>query len=89
VLRGFFSSNGQRDDVKGGASDVALKRVLRQYLKDQDVESDGTVRYVVASVDLNGDGVKEVIVHVMCRAYAGLAVARRWFLPPQGRHTES
>jgi hypothetical protein len=66
-----FPCNGQRDDVKGGASDVALKTVLRQYLKDQDVESDGTVRYLVASVDLNSDGVNEVIVHVMCQRLCG------------------
>jgi hypothetical protein len=62
---------GQRDDVKVGPRDVALKTVLRQYLKEHDVESDGTVRYVVASVDLNGDGVKELIVHVMCQSLCG------------------
>src|SRR5437867_13258364 len=65
---------GQRDDVKGGPRDVALKTVLRQYLKDQDVESDGTVRYVVAFVDLNGDGVKEVMVHVTCQSLCGSGV---------------
>src|SRR5882672_6464822 len=79
-----FPYYGQRDDAKRGASDVALKAVLRQYLKDQGVESDSTVRYVVASVDLNGDGVKEVIVHLMCQSLCGTGGCRTLVLAPAG-----
>jgi hypothetical protein len=67
----WIPCHGQAHDHKHSASDMALKTVLKQYLKDQDVENDGTVRYVPAFVDLNDDGVKEVIVHVMCQSLCG------------------
>jgi hypothetical protein len=66
-----FPCHAQRDDPNHGAGDAALRKVLRQYVKDQDVEHENTVRYVAAFVDLNDDGVKEVIVHVMCQSLCG------------------
>jgi hypothetical protein len=74
VLAGLLLAlrcQGQTKEPKGVASDAALKTVLRQYLNDQDVENGGTVRYIAAFDDLNDDGMKEVIVHVMCQSLCG------------------
>lgn len=70
-LQTAFPCQGQTHGLEHRASDAALKTVLRQYLKDQDVEDRNSVRYIPAFVDLNDDGVKEVIVHVMCRSLCG------------------
>ena len=71
---GLLSSvpcQGQTRDPQHSTKDVAVKTVLKQYLKDQGVENDATVRYISAFVDLNDDGVEEVIVHVMCQSLCG------------------
>jgi hypothetical protein len=62
---------GQTNNSKDSASDAALKTILKSYLRDQDVEDNAPVRYVAAFVDLNDDGVKEVIVHVTCQSLCG------------------
>jgi len=65
------SGHGQTPQREHRASDAALKAVLKQYLKDQDVEDDGTARYIPAFVDLNGDGAEEVIVHIVSQSLCG------------------
>ena len=40
----------------------------KQYLKGQDVLDDGSARYMASFVDLNDDGQKEVIVHVISQS---------------------
>lgn len=55
----------------GSASNAALNDVLKQYLKEQDVEDDGSARYIASFVDLNDDGKKEVIVHVISQSLCG------------------
>jgi hypothetical protein len=40
-------------------------------LKDQGVEGDNTVRYIAAFVDLSGDGIKELIIHVTGQGSCG------------------
>jgi hypothetical protein len=50
---------------------AALKEVLKRYLKQQDVENEGSTRYIASFVDLNDDGKKEVIVHVIAQSLCG------------------
>jgi dihydrofolate reductase len=45
------SRYAERNDPNHGAGDAALKKVLWQYVRDQDVEHENTVRYVAAFVD--------------------------------------
>jgi hypothetical protein len=66
-----YPCKGQAGDLQHGANNPAMKAVLRQYLKDHDVENDIPVRYVTAFVDLNDDGVKEVIVHLISQSVCG------------------
>ena len=49
----------------------ALKEVIKRYLKEQDVESDSSTRYIASFIDLNDDGKKEVIVHVIAQGLCG------------------
>ena len=65
------SGHGQTQQREHRASDGALKAVLKQYLKDQGAEDDGTARYIPAFVDLNNDGTDEVIVHVLAQSLCG------------------
>jgi hypothetical protein len=53
------------------AIDTELKAVFKQYVKDNDGEDDGTLRYIPAFVDLNGDGADEVIVHLIAQSLCG------------------
>jgi hypothetical protein len=74
VIAGLLTASsgyGQTHQREHPASDAALKVFLKQYLKDQDVEDDGTARYIPAFVDLNDDGTDEVIVHVIGQSLCG------------------
>jgi len=64
-------------------TDAALKNVLRQYLRDQDVENDSSVRYIAAFVDLNDDGKKEIIVHVISQSLCGTGGCPTLVLAPE------
>lgn len=77
-----FPCQGQTHHVEHGVRDNALKAVLQQYLKDQDVENDGTVRYVPAFVDLNDDGAEEVIVHIISPSLCGTGGCPTFVLVP-------
>lgn len=64
-------------------SDTTLKNFLKQYLKDQGVENDNSARYMYSFVDLNDDGKKEVIVHVMSQSVCGTGGCPTLVLAPQ------
>lgn len=48
-----------------------MRSALKKYLKEEDVADDSMVRYVAAFIDLNDDGVKEVIVHIFAQNLCG------------------
>jgi len=56
--------------------------VPKQYLKGQDVLDDGSARYMASFVDLNDDGKKEVIVHVISESLCGTESCPRLVLVP-------
>jgi hypothetical protein len=64
-------------------SDTTLKNFLKQYLKDQGVENDSSARYMSSFVDLNDDGKKEVIVHVISQSVCGTGGCPTLVLAPQ------
>ena len=51
--------------------ETSLRTYLQSYLRTNNSDYDKTTRYVAASVDLNGDGVPEVIVYVSSKAWCG------------------
>jgi len=64
-------------------SDASLKNFLKHYLKDQGVENDSSARYMSSFVDLNDDGKKEVIVHVISQSVCGTGGCPTLVLAPQ------
>ncbi len=71
--------------VSAGAdasAEDSLKRFLQGYFGGR--FEDRTTRYAAAFVDLNGDGVKEVIVHVTGRAWCGSGGCNTYVLAPKG-----
>lgn len=60
-----------------------LKEVLKQYLKEQDAENDGSTRYIASFVDLNDDGKKEVVVYVIAQSLCGTGGCPTLVLIPQ------
>src|ERR1043166_9819232 len=64
-------------------TNAALKEALKQYLRQQDVENDGSTRYIASFVDLDDDGKKEVIVHVIAPSLCGTGGCPTLVLVPQ------
>lgn len=54
-----------------GQKQASLQHFLREYLQEHDLKQDPTTRYFSAFVDLNNDGVKEVIVFIMGQTICG------------------
>lgn len=71
VLLLVFPCQGQKRDSHYLATNAALKTLLKQYLKNQNAEDYGPVRYIPVFVDLNDDGVNEIILHVMSQGLCG------------------
>jgi hypothetical protein len=64
-------SQAQTDQSSQTTTNAALTKVLKQYLKEQEVENDGSTRYMASFIDLNDDGKKEVIVHIIAQSLCG------------------
>jgi hypothetical protein len=75
--------SAQTHQYSHSQNDPALRNVLKQYLKDQDVENDSPTRYIAAFVDLNDDGKKEVIVHLISQSLCGTGGCPTLILVPQ------
>jgi len=73
----------QTHNTNQTTTNAALKEVLKQYLKQQDVENEGSTRYIASFVDLNDDGKKEVIVHVIAQSLCGTGGCPTLVLVPQ------
>src|SRR5262249_61518301 len=76
--------SAREPDENEVAMNTALRRVLRQYLVDQEVENKTSVRYNVALVDLNEDGVEEVVVHLVGQGICGTGGCPTLVLVPVG-----
>jgi hypothetical protein len=78
---------GQAHHQAGDASSTArdaLKPFLRQYLKIPPLDDDRTTRYCEAFVDLNGDGIQEVIVRIRGETWCGSGGCVTLVLAPEG-----
>ena len=63
--------------------DAAIKNVLRQYLKEHNIENASSARYMSALVDLNDDGKEEVVVYVISQDLCGTGGCLTLVLAPQ------
>jgi hypothetical protein len=61
-----------------------LRTFLQSYLRVLSVDDDKTTRYIDAYVDLNGDGVQEVIVYITGRGWCGSGGCITLILAPRG-----
>jgi hypothetical protein len=57
--------------VPSSTAQRTLKTFLQNYVRAQALEEDKTTRYLAAFFDLNGDGIKEAIVHITGRDWCG------------------
>src|SRR6266436_4416791 len=72
VLPSSFLGQLERPQpLPSAAANESLKRFLQEYVRLSHLEDDKATRYFHASVDLNGDGKKEVIVYLMGRWWCG------------------
>src|SRR5438067_7538822 len=78
-----FSSPAQTHHRSRSLNDTTLKNFLKENLKDQVVENDSSARYTYSFVDLNDDGKKEVIVHVISQSVCGTGGCPTLVLAPQ------
>jgi hypothetical protein len=80
VLAGSWRMQAQAPQTPTAAS---IKSFLQEYLR-RDRDDDLMTRYMNASVDLNGDGRQEVIVHVRGPGRCGSGGCATLVLTPQG-----
>ncbi len=59
-----------------------MKEVVKQYLKEQGVEDYTSARYIASFVDLNDDGKKEVVIHVVSQSLCGTGGCPTLILAP-------
>lgn len=64
-------------------AETSLRTFLQSYLRTNASDYDKTTRYVDASVDLNGDGVPEVIVYLNGTAWCGSGGCTMLILAPE------
>ena len=60
-----------RSNAQFVAAEDSLKAFLQRYLRRPSGEDDKTTRYLDAFVDLNGDGIPEVIVYITGAGWCG------------------
>jgi len=73
----------QRPAVPALAPEESLKGFLQNYLKIPRLKYDETTRYSRAFIDLNGDGIQEVIVYVTSEGLCGTGGCVTLILAPK------
>jgi hypothetical protein len=65
------SQSGQGSMASSTSSDASLNEFLRGYLKKLSVEEDKTTRYLSKWIDLNDDGMRDVVIYVIGDSWCG------------------